>query len=223
MENVSFEFPTAIDLTQFVSVQAHDLRSPFNQIVGFTKIMLNGQDGPISDLQREDLGTVYKSSLRALGLMSGLIDIARLNRGEKGPSAAPVAVAPLLDAALAQWKKYNPAKDVKVAGQLLARTPELVADETQIRQILQHLIAYVLEYVDEPARVVVTVAEEPGRFVVSVEGTGTPRHVQSKFDLEMLGYVSRALIELNGGQICKGHTTATGAVVAFALPQVARP
>ncbi len=38
MPNKKIELPTQIDLDRFISTQAHDLRTPFNHITGFSKI-----------------------------------------------------------------------------------------------------------------------------------------------------------------------------------------
>ena len=50
MVRTALELPEQVDLVHFISREAHDLRSPFNQVVGFTKIVLNGLDGPLTDV-----------------------------------------------------------------------------------------------------------------------------------------------------------------------------
>ena len=42
MTKSQIEFPTKVDLEEKISVWAHDLRSPFNHILGFTKMVLKG-------------------------------------------------------------------------------------------------------------------------------------------------------------------------------------
>ena len=70
MADREIHFPSHVNLEEKISTWAHDLRSPFNHMLGFTKIVLNGQSGPLSDLQKEDLKTVYHSSLRAMALVN---------------------------------------------------------------------------------------------------------------------------------------------------------
>ncbi len=50
------EFPVNFDLGAFLSRESHDLKTPFNHIIGFSRIVLKGQDGPLTDFQREDIG-----------------------------------------------------------------------------------------------------------------------------------------------------------------------
>jgi signal transduction histidine kinase len=144
MPTTALILPAEIDLEKFISVQAHDLRTPFNHITGFTKMILNHLgDAPLTDFQKEDLGTVYKSGLRALMLMNGLIDAARLNRRELKSSPAETAIKTVVDDGLAQWKKFHPAGEVQIETRFLALTPALNADEQMLRQIISECVAYV--------------------------------------------------------------------------------
>jgi signal transduction histidine kinase len=76
-------FPEELDLAAFISEEAHDLKSPFNRILGFTKMLMKGMSGPITDMQKDDLTTVYQNGSQAMTMMSNLVDMARLGRGEK--------------------------------------------------------------------------------------------------------------------------------------------
>jgi len=219
MAKTTLALPDHIDLVEFVAVQAHDLRSPFNQVIGFTKIMLNGQDGPLTDLLREDLTTVYKSSLRALMLINNLIDIARLTRGDKDAGSAAVDVKLLVEQAVAQWKKFNPAKDMQIETRLPAEPLALRGEEPQLRGLLSGLMAYAAEYVAEPARLSLEVFAEADRGVLTVASVGPKAPVPSAFDLLMLGYLSRALVELHGGDIRRAETSDEGALIRISLPQ----
>jgi signal transduction histidine kinase len=218
MAKLTFDFPDQIDLPEFISVEAHDLRSAFNHIVGFSKIVLNGQDGALTDLQKEDLTTVYRSGLRALTLMNNLIDMARLSRGEKSVSPAALEIPRLLEQSINQWKKYYPGRTIQVETKILAALPTLQADEIQLKQVIAGLMAYVAEYVEDPARIVIQVDDELGWQVVTISSEGKKTALQSALDLTMLGYVNRAFIELNKGQIRVGEDRADGATISFALP-----
>ncbi len=219
MSGTELEFPTQVDLAHFLSVEAHDLRSPFNQIVGFSKLVINGQDGPLTDLQKEDLTTVYRSGLRAVTLMNNLIDMARLTLGEKSATPSAVAAAPLFDQALAQWKKYYPGRTLQVETKSVPPLADINADETQLKQILVNLMAYIAEFVEDPATLLIQAEAEAEWAVLTIESTGKKSMLQSALDLQLLGYVSRAFIELNRGVIRSSARRETGAMICIAFPK----
>ena len=51
-----------IDLDQFLSWASHDLKSPLNTIIGFTRVVIKGIDGPVNEAQAADLTTAFTSS-----------------------------------------------------------------------------------------------------------------------------------------------------------------
>ena len=69
----------------------------------------------MTDLQKEDLTTAYRSALRAMSQVNNLIEIARLQRGEKDVNRTMVELQPFLDQTIAQWQKNNPAIEMPIA------------------------------------------------------------------------------------------------------------
>ncbi len=222
MTSTPLELPTHLDLEKFISDQTHDLRSPFNQIIGFSKMLLNSgssADYP-PELQQEDLATVYRSGQRALLLMNGLIDIARLKRHETEASPAEIEIKKLLEQSLVHWKKFNPASTLQAEYQIQTSATKLVTDDLLLRQILAGFMLYVAQYADAHAKVTLTLAEEPDWFVLTVASAGTKAKPFSQLDLDMQGYLGRALVELQRGEIRKAEETDSGASIQFALPKV---
>lgn len=211
--------PGKINLQQFISTRAHDMRTPFNHIIGFSKVILNTAGETLSDLQKEDLGTVYRSGLRALTITNGLIDIARLNRGEKGITRSPVDLEEVLAQALAHWKKFHPGTDTRVETRLLVSSKSLPADEHLLQQVISGFIACVAEYCENGADVTVTVEEDRRWFRFTFVSSGSKAHTPSGFDLEMLGGIGRAFVELHRGRVLKAEENDAGATICFILPK----
>ena len=220
MTSTPLELPTQLDPVAFISAEAHDLRSPFNQIIGFSRIMMNGISATYTaEMQKEDAGAIYRSGQRALLLMNGLIDIARLTRHEKEAAPAELEIQPLLDQIRAQWRKLNPTSPLQIDFQITASSACLSADEILLRQILLGFILYVSHYVAAEGKVTIVIEEEPGWVLLKVASAGKKALPLSQLDLQMQGYVGRALVELQHGEIRLAEETDAGAVIQFALPQ----
>lgn len=220
MAHTKLELPTHLDLEQFISNEAHDLRTPFNHVTGFSRLLLSGGSAAYTaEMQKEDLGTVYRSGQRALLLLNGLIDIARLNRHEKETSPDELEILSLVEQSLTHWRKFHPASTLQTEIQISTSTPRLRADEALLRQILSGFILYVAQYADPRAKVTLTVEEEEGWFVFTVSSAGTKVQPFSQLDLDMQGYINRAFVELQGGEIRLAEETDEGASIQFALPK----
>ena len=51
---------------QFLANMSHELRTPLNSIIGFSRVILKGIDGPVNDMQTQDLGAIYNSGQHLL-------------------------------------------------------------------------------------------------------------------------------------------------------------
>lgn len=220
MPTTKLTLPADLDMTEFLSVHAHDLRSPFNHIIGFSKMLLNTiGEAPLTDFQKEDLGTVYRSGLRAYLLMNGLIDAARLKRGEKSLSPADVEVQRAFDMALAQWKKFNPGSGTEVEARFEAASASLRADEQILPQVIFGLLSFVGLFIESGGKITFTLREETDCFVLGFASLGRKLPHPSELDLQMLGYVNRGFIELHGGEIRRAEENDEGALVHVTLPK----
>ncbi len=54
--------------SMFLANMSHELRTPLNSIIGFSRVILKGIDGPVSELQGQDLTAIYNSGQHLLGL-----------------------------------------------------------------------------------------------------------------------------------------------------------
>ena len=216
----SLELPTRIDIEEFISREAHDLRSPFNQVIGFGKMLINTvKNEPFSDLQKEDLHTVYRSGMRALVLMNALIDATRLNRGEKTVSRAETAIESMLSHSAAQWRKFHPGVDFEVQYHIHASSPSLLTDEMHAQQTITGILGYVALFCESKASIDMTVEDDEQHFIFTFTCKGTKARAVSAMDLELMGYVCRAQVELLGGSIRRAEENDDGALIQFGLPK----
>ena len=54
--------------SQFLANMSHELRTPLNSIIGFSRVIMKGIDGPVTELQQQDLTAIYNSGQHLLGL-----------------------------------------------------------------------------------------------------------------------------------------------------------
>mgnify|MGYP001054377348 CR=1 FL=1 len=237
----NLEIPTDIDLLEFISRQSHDLKSPFNRVMGFIKLVLKGMDGPISEQASADLTTAYQNSLYAFVLMSGLIEMARLERGERLPTPAPCQVDLLAQQVCVDWKRGYP-KETPVAVSCTAASVTLNVDEGLLRQCLANWMSYVAEFVQGTeirsqetgdrdqesgireqgsgvSRVEVWVEDGGHSCQFEVRSVGKPRPHPPECDLTIYGYVAQRLLGLNGGFLQQLVQDEQGALVRFSLPK----
>ena len=76
----------------------HDLRSPLTSILFLAETLQRGQSGPVSELQRRQLGLIYSAGLGLSAVVSDALELARGGTELSDPEPAPFSCAELLDA-----------------------------------------------------------------------------------------------------------------------------
>jgi len=176
---------------EFLSVCAHDLRSPLALIQ--TSLSLAMSAGKLSEMQTELITRSRRQASQAIKLVNDLLDVMSLEQGLK-----PVYQVMDLNAVLEEfYKDYKTqAEQKKVKFHYDNQVPQwkILADADRIRQLLQNLFANALKFTEEGKNIYLSVAPFKGRrtadpiypmVVVSLkdEGKGIPAsETQKIFD-----------------------------------------
>jgi signal transduction histidine kinase len=218
MTKTRLDFPLSVDLEEKISLWAHDLRSPFSHVIGFTRIVLNGQSGPLTELQKEDLSTVYRNGLRAMSFVNNLIEIARLQRGEKDVNRGKVELQPFLDQSIAQWRKNNPDRDIPIATILSVSSASADLDKAHAQWVLDGFLSYLAAYSDGSGRLAIEVTEESDALVFTLHETGITKAGHDEITMEMSAIICRAYLELQAGTIRRSEVDDGEIIIQFAIP-----
>lgn len=210
--------PGELDLDAFISKEAHDLKSPFNRALGFLQLVLKGMDGPISDQAREDLTIAYLNMQHTLTMINALVDMARLGRGERSLTPAAHPVDYILQQTISEWRRrYHKENAVEIS--FSAPEIQIKADEIMIRQGLQQWISYVNEFVQQDAKIEISVQDQPEGCLFTIQSSGKKLQPPPECDLTMYGFVARKILEFHQGKFHRLEETEQGALVQFNLPK----
>ncbi len=78
------------------TMMGHDLKTPINAITGFSKVILKGIDGPINEMQHEDLTSIFNAGQKLLSLIHDLFEVMKVDAAKTPLYDGPYAVASLL-------------------------------------------------------------------------------------------------------------------------------
>ncbi|WP_346622224.1 ATP-binding protein [Blastococcus montanus] len=84
---------------QFVSLISHELRTPLSSILGYLELVMDDEDQPLTDEQRQYLSTVERNAQRLLRLVGDLLFTAQVDSGRFSLQPADVDLAAVVRAA----------------------------------------------------------------------------------------------------------------------------
>ncbi|HEX5689294.1 MAG TPA: histidine kinase dimerization/phospho-acceptor domain-containing protein, partial [Roseiflexaceae bacterium] len=133
---------------QFLAAISHELRTPLNAIIGFSTVMLDELDGPITALQREDLRSINQNGRFLLHLINELLDLARIEAGKINLEITSVDLRELIHDTVETVHGLLPNKPLALRLELPPRLPLVRGDPDKIRQILLNLLSNAVKFTE---------------------------------------------------------------------------
>jgi signal transduction histidine kinase/ActR/RegA family two-component response regulator len=132
--------------TRYVAGMTHELRTPLNSILGYSQILLKGD---AAAPPREAVQTIHRSGEHMLGLIDGLLDLARIEAGRLQLEPAPLALPAFLDQLVHMVRPQAENKGLAFVYTHAGQLPAWVhADAKWLRQILINLLTNAVRFTD---------------------------------------------------------------------------
>lgn len=220
-------------LETFASAVAHDLRAPLRTINGYATLLQSDLPGDTIDAQaHEYLERIRASSVRAAGLIDGLLEVARVQR--EPLTRADVDVTALARRIADELTSHEPGRSVewRIEPGLHAR-----ADATLLGDVLQNLFGNALKFTRGREPTVITFGHErpgaasPTVYYVRDNGVGFDPafvddlfqpfhrlHTPDEFEGTGIGLATvRRIVERHGGRVWAEAVPEGGATFYFTL------
>lgn len=218
--------------SQTLVAMSHDLRSPLNVVLGYVRLLAEDAFGPCSSEQREILGSIERYALELLSLLSGVLDLARLESGRE-PRRDEFVLADLFAELGTGSLGGRGVAGVELAWRVDPELPPIRSDRFRIRQILQNLVDNALRFTEHGSvRVAADRTESGVRLSVTDTGAGIdPQEMPHLFEQFRPGvasdaragtgcglYLVKRYSESLGGRVAVQSTPGEGTCFTIDLP-----
>jgi signal transduction histidine kinase len=157
--------------TDFLARVSHDLRTPLNSIIGFTRIVLRRMEGQLPSLQKENLQKVLISSEHLLNLINELLDLAKIDAGKMEVIADTFRVEDVINMTTATVEPLLKDGRVHIVRDIASGLPPLKTDRDKLRQVLFNLLSNAAKFTEQ-GEIRVSAARENGNLKLAVADTG---------------------------------------------------
>ncbi len=127
--------------SEFLANMSHELRTPLNSIIGFSRVILKGIDGPLTEMQEQDLTTIYNSGQHLLGLINDILDQAKISSGRMDLQYAYFDIRQVIEGVRSIGIGLVKDKPIDIRLDLASGLPPCYGDEFRTRQVLLNLVS----------------------------------------------------------------------------------
>ncbi len=225
--------------TEFVSLAAHQLRTPLAAIKWTLKMLLDGDLGGITPEQREFIEKTYKSNERMISLINDLLDVTRIEEGRYLYKPVLSNFENVVHFVINSHKDNIERRKIKLEfKKLKTKIPKIIIDVEKMRVAVDNVLDNAIKYTPPGGKITVTLdylkKTKEIEFKIQDTGVGIPvdqkERVFSKFfrganvirmDTEGSGlgiFITKNIIEAHGGKIWFESEENKGATFFFTLP-----
>lgn len=231
--------------SEFLANMSHELRTPLNAIIGFSEIIHQKAFGPIQpDNYAEYVDDIYSSGQSLLRLINEILDISRIDAGERQLTETRVNLFKLSQNCLDLCKTRIEENEFIIVNEM-ALSPEVIAEELALKQVFMNLLTNALKFTPRGGHITLTSdLTTDGDLAISVTDTGIGLdkadiekalspfgQLNNELDRENSGTglglsLVQALMKLHGGYLELFSEKSIGTTATIVLPKkrvIARP
>jgi PAS domain S-box-containing protein len=227
--DITHEYEMEQMKSDFLSMAAHELRTPMSSIHGFTELLLKREFPPSQ--QKEMIATIYRQTNRLIDMLNDLLDLARIET--KGANALVRAEHDLVDIIREVSSEFS--MQMQLVTQLLEHPVQVFVDRSKILRVLANLLSNAQKYSPQGSIVRIELSTmDDGMVSVRIEDQGigmTPAQMEKLFTkffrADNSGHTPgtglglclvKEIIELHGGKVQVRSEFGKGTSVNLLLP-----
>lgn len=220
---------------EFLAVLSHELRSPLNPILGWSKLLQSRKLDETKTLQA--LSTIERNAKLQSELIEDLLDVSRILQGKLSLNVAPVNLASIIRAAMETVRLAAETKSIKVEASLEPDVGLVSGDSTRLQQVIWNLLSNAVKFTPPGGQVNIRLEHQDAHALITVSDTGqgiAPDFLPYVFDyfrqanatttrkfggLGLGLAIVRHLVELHGGTVrAQSPGEGQGATFVVRLP-----
>jgi PAS domain S-box-containing protein len=222
--------------SQFLTNISHELYTPLNTILGMGEILKDAILTPMSVRTQQNTTIIDHSGRHLLGLIDGILEVARLEAEQVELNEEEVALATVLDEAIQSVRLSHGEPRHKLTLDLPSPLPVLSVDRRCLKQVLINVLGEAVKSTPQNGRIAVKVSRSGGELEIKIEdsrprdtGTWAPNILHPLYCLEAVMsqrhqdntqemFISKILIERQGGRLRIENKEDIGKAVFISLP-----
>jgi len=167
--------------SEFISIAAHEFRTPMTSVVGYLDLISQGRLGPIPEQMQRPIASLVRNTQRLKRLIDDMLDVSRLDSGRMTLRREARDLHEVARSAIGELEPFTRAKQHAIETEF-QDVPPVEVDGDKIHQVITNLLANAIKYTPEYGRILLSIGRENGWVVLKVRdnGIGIPEAARGK-------------------------------------------
>jgi signal transduction histidine kinase len=139
--------------SNFLATVSHELRTPLTSVIGYSEMLIEGLAGALTQEQREYVQIIMEKGDQLLQLITGLLDVSRMDSGSMRLAREPIRLGELVGSILTAMAPLARRKRVDLRLDAPPDLPRVEGDREKLRQVLFNLVGNAIKFTPESGQV----------------------------------------------------------------------
>lgn len=226
---------------KILTILSHDLRNPFNALLGLSDLLIEKYDGLPPESIREYAQTIYHASKQAYYLLENVLAWSKIQSGKLEPKPSIIKPSETIDDIIEFSKPFAIAKKIDLKKNIFCDNP-IYADKEMLRIVLRNLVSNAIKFTNTKGEIVISSEQFQDYllFTVTDNGIGISKdQLKTLFNsFESLDArtgtsgekgtgiglkLCKEFVEKNGGMIWAESEAGKGSSFKFTVPAIKSP
>ncbi|MFH0842184.1 MAG: ATP-binding protein [Bacteroidota bacterium] len=223
------------DKDRFISILGHDLKSPFNNLLGLSELLAEDIRNLNTDEIENLVNKINKTARTTYDLLEDILKWARAQQGKLPFNPHMLKITDICNSVLETLIPAGDAKDIRINYSETKET-EVFADPDMLKTVLRNLVSNAIKFTNRGGSIKISAEENSGIVLISVSDNGIgipPENITKLFDISEvlttkgtadetgtgLGLLlCKEFVEKHGGKIRVESEVGKGSNFKFTLP-----
>lgn len=156
---------------KFFSIIAHDLKSPFNSIIGFSEYLIEKVKENNYNKIDEIAGIILNSSYRAMDLLTNLMTWSQLESGRMPFNPEYIDITHIAGEVISLIKPTAAQKSINIVNKI-SSTSQIFADKEMISTVLRNLLSNAIKFTKNEGKVTILSTLNDNELTVTITDNG---------------------------------------------------
>ncbi len=223
--------------SEFVTLAAHQLRTPSSAVKWSMRMLLEGDLGKLNKKQREIIEKAYKTNDKMIKLVKDLLNVAQIEEGKFLTKITLSSIEDVIQSAVDAYKEEIKKRKLKFEFKKSKEgLPKVMLDVEKMKIAIRNIFDNALKYTFPGGRVSISLKGDKKEIEIKIQdtGMGIPQCQQAKVftsffrganimkvETEGTGlglFISKNIIEAHGGRIWFESEEGKGSTFYFTIP-----
>lgn len=224
---------------KFFSIIAHDLKNPFNGILGMSELLNQEAERMDPASIVEYSGMIHKAALQVYRLLDNLLSWARIQQGQISFNPAVISLKEIAGEVIALLNENAKQKMVTLTDNIPDKLM-VTADDDMLEAVIRNLVSNAIKFTPAEGSIELNAVEKDGEVLMMVKDNGKGINQKNLDELFKIGsnystpgteredgtglglILCKEFVEKQGGKIWAESLEGKGSVFYFTLPGVVK-